>query len=658
MSSGPSRPPANFDGVVDGPAMLNAASAARIGVIVSVMDPEGPRNVYVSEIAAGILGSSRHELTTVDPMSMVAPEDLPRLRERIRLRQAGTTGALCYEMSALRIDGTRVPLEISATDITIDGRPAVLSLVFDLTARRAAEQTQLRSEARFRELIERAPEGICIIRAGHIVYANAAVLAMLGFSNAKDLYAVPLVRLIGPDDLPALEVRMRLLGDNHLPQLPSQVYRGRRPDGMRFMVEASSVPFEYEGKPSILSLLHDVTERRTLEARLAQADRLAALGTMAAGVAHEINNPLAYVMLNLDWIARKLSEGATDAASVEGMKAMLREAREGASRVATIVHELRSFSRSDGEARHAVDLAEVVRSALRLASHEIQPRAQVTTSFAPVPPVWANEGRVEQVILNLLLNAAQAMPEARVATNEIRVSVRADGAGRAVLEVSDNAEGIPPEILSRIFDPFFTTKAPGRGTGLGLSICHGIVGSLGGQITVHSEAKEGTTFRVTLPTASPDAAEAPPPSDRPPPLGLRGRVLIVDNEAHIANTMRELLAAEHDVVSVTSGSDAIGALGPGTEFDVIFCDLMMPGVTGIDLYRRVRDARPGMENRIVFMTGGAFTPRAAEFLASVSNRRLEKPFSMSLVERIVREVLWTRRERTSAHFQVPPLDPS
>jgi PAS domain S-box-containing protein len=639
MASRPSRLPASVDMGAHGPAMLKAANAAHIGVAVTVVENGVSRNIYISEVAAEILGRTVTEVMALDPLAIVATEELPSLRKL----SAGYTGgetARYYEVTAVRGDGSRVPLEVSTTDVSLDGHAAVLSFIFDATARKAAEQTRLRSEARFRELIERAPEGICIIRDGYIVYANAALLVTLGFSSAQELYDVPLTRLVSPTDLPALEVRMKVLFENRIPQLPSQVYRGRRPDGTRFMVEASSVPFEYEGKPSILTLIHDVTERRMLEARLVQADRLAALGTMAAGVAHEINNPLAYVMLNLDWIARKLSEGATDPASLEGMKEMLLEARGGASRVATIVHELRSFSRSEGEARGPVDLADVVRSAIRIASHEIQPRARVTTSFASVPPVWANEGRVEQVVLNLLLNAAQAMPEARAESNEIRVSVRLEGAGRVILEVSDNADGIPPEILPRIFDPFFTTKPPGRGTGLGLSICHGIVGSLGGQITVHSEAKEGTTFRVSLPAATPEAAEPAPPSDRAAPPGLRGQVLIVDDEVHIANTMRELLGAEHDVVAVTGGSDALDAVRSGTAFDVIFCDLMMPGVTGIDLYRRIRDEMPGMEQRIVFMTGGAFTPRAAEFLASVSNRRIEKPFSMSLVERIVREILW------------------
>jgi CheY-like chemotaxis protein len=387
----------------------------------------------------------------------------------------------------------------------------------------------------------------------------------------------------------------------------------------------------------------DVTERQLLQDRLVQADRLAALGTMAAGVAHEINNPLAYVMLNLDWIARKFSEGSRDPANMEALAEMLHEARRGAERVATIVHELRSFSRAEGETRRKVDLAAVVQATIKLAAHEIRPRARVVTSFEPTRPVWANEGRLEQVVLNLLLNAAHALPDARIEANELFVGVRADGDHRVVLEVADNGVGIAPEVLSRIFDPFFTTKAPAGGTGLGLSICHGIVSSMGGQITVHSVPGEGTTFRVVLPAMDITRdVELPPPSTesgvRPAAAPGRARVLVIDDEVQIANTLRELLAPDHDVIATTDAREGLSAIDAGRDFDVVFCDLMMPGMTGIDFYEKLRARGGGVERRIVFMTGGAFTTRAAEFLASVENRRLEKPFSLQLVERIVREM--------------------
>jgi len=361
---------------------------------------------------------------------------------------------------------------------------------------------------------------------------------------------------------------------------------------------------------------------------------------MAAGVAHEINNPLGYVMLNLDWIARKLPESAGDPASMQALIELLHEAHRGAERVASIVRELRTFSRADGELRRRVDLSAVARSAIKIAGHEIRHRARVSTSFEPAAAVWANESRLEQVVLNLLLNASHAMPEDRATSNEIRVQVRPDGDASVVLEVSDNGEGIPQEILPRIFDPFFTTKPRGVGMGLGLSICHGIVMALGGKITVHSTPNEGTTFRVALPVTDRTDVEADSPASEVPSSrpGPRARVLVIDDEVPIANTMRELLGARHDVTATTSVRDALAAVESGRDFDVIFCDLMMPGMSGIELYEELREGHPGLADRIVFMTGGAFTKRAAEFLATTENKRVEKPFSLGLIERIVREM--------------------
>jgi two-component system cell cycle sensor histidine kinase/response regulator CckA len=363
---------------------------------------------------------------------------------------------------------------------------------------------------------------------------------------------------------------------------------------------------------------------------------------MAAGVAHEINNPLAYTMLNLEWIARKLPSLQGDAQTIAGVSAMLDEARQGAERVAAIVRELRSFSRADGETRRLVDLVSVVRAAIKLAGNEVRQRARIVTSFEGTRPVWGNEARLEQVVVNLLLNAVQAMHEGHADKNEIRVSVRDDAQGRAVLEVFDNGEGIAADVLPRIFDPFFTTKAVG-GPGLGLSICHGIVTSLGGQISAYSDPSEGTTFRVVLPTAENVATDSPP-SDREGPRsqdGPRARVLVIDDEPSIAHTLRELLAPEHEVVAATDARRALSAI-LSEEFDVIFCDLIMPEMGGIELFERVRAERPGLQRRIVFMTGGAFTTHAADFLASVDNRRVEKPFSLALIERIVREMASTR----------------
>lgn len=630
-------PPAVDPGVM-GEAMLQAAQAAGIGITISLLEPAGVRNVYVSDAAAEILGWPVEELLSGDALNRIAPEDAAQMAARLHRHAAGEDGPSTYELTAIRKDGRRTSFEVTASAVELNGHPAAIAFLVDVTARKAAREATLRTEARFRELIERAPEPIGIIRDGAFAYANPAFVDALGYPSAQALYAVSLSALLGPDDLAQLEARFQLILAEGRP--PPHAYSVRRYDGSTLLLETSSVPFEYEGKPSVLTMGRDVTERRMLQARLVQADRLAALGTMAAGVAHEINNPLTYLMLNLDWIARKLSGGASDHESTNGLAEMLQEARLGAKRVATIVRELRSFSRTDGETRGAVDLGAVVRSAIKIMGHEIQPQARLSVAFGVAPRILANEGRVEQVVINLLLNAVQALPRARAATNEIRVSVQQDAEGHAVLEISDNGEGIAPEVLPRIFDPFFTTKPPGVGTGLGLSICHGIVTSLGGRITVESVPSEGTTFRVAFPGAvlSPESERPARSVDSPVEnAGRRARVLVIDDESQIANTLRELLSVDHDVLAATSAAEAFAALDDERDFDVIFCDLMMPVMSGIELFEQIRAKRPGLERRIVFMTGGAFTRQAAEFLSSVENRCLQKPFSLRFVEHIVRE---------------------
>ncbi len=636
--------PANIDVGALGLAMLEAARMARIGVTVTLVDPPAPRCVYINEAAAEISGFPVEVMLQEDPTSRVVPEDIDRVRERFAQRSQGELGDKSYELTILRKDGRRATIEVTTTPATVDGRPAIFAFVVDVTARKDAETARLRTEATFRDLIEIAPEPIGIIRDGKFVYANIAYANVLGYETVSQLCEISVTDLVQPDEVEQMRGRGQFMREGGHP--PPYTYQARRRDGSTMLFEASSVPFEYEGKPAIVTMGRDVSARKALEAQLVQADRLAAIGTMAAGVAHEINNPLAYLILNLDWIARKLPESIRDPSSVDALIELLHEAHRGAERVASIVRELRTFARADGETRRRVDLAAVARSAIKIAGHEIRHRARVSTSFEPAGHVWANESRLEQVVLNLLLNAAHAMPEARAASNEIRIHVRPDGDASVVLEVCDNGEGIPAEVLPRIFDPFFTTKPRGVGMGLGLSICHGIVMSLGGQITVHSVPSEGTTFRVALPKTDREDVEEETRAGEAPSSrqGLRARVLVIDDEIPIANTMRELLSARHDVTATTSVRDALAVVQSGRDFDVVFCDLMMPGLGGIELYEELRDRRPALAKRVVFMTGGAFTARAAEFLASIENRRVEKPFSLGLIERIVREMAPTETD--------------
>jgi PAS domain S-box-containing protein len=256
------------------------------------------------------------------------------------------------------------------------------------------------------------------------------------------------------------------------------------------------------GEPFIVGIIRDVTEQRRLEEQLRQSQKMETLGVLASGVAHEINNPIAYVLSNLRFVSAELKEheSALPGSWFSQIKQVLDDALEGGERVRRIVQDLHTFARHSNR-RGPVDIHRVLDLAINIASNQIRYRATLVKDYADIPPVQGDESRLGQVVLNLIVNAAQAIPEGRPSENEIRVTTRQDSAGRVVLEVRDTGSGIPHEIRSRVFDPFFTTKPIGSGTGLGLSICHGIVTSLGGEISVESTLGKGTTFRVVLPVA-------------------------------------------------------------------------------------------------------------------------------------------------------------
>lgn len=434
-------------------------------------------------------------------------------------------------------------------------------------------------------------------------------------------------------------------------------------------LHAGAADFIAKGKlarlnPAIERELRDVAlraEQAKLEKHLLVADRMASVGTLAAGVGHEINNPLAALVANVDFaldgvatLAKELRARSTDAGAEGGGSAFdddalvnleaivepLRDARDSADRIRRIVRDLKVFSRTDDEKPGPIDVRRVVESATRMAWNEVRHRARLVKDFRDVPHVEANEGRLGQVFLNLVVNAAQSIAEGSADRNEVRVATRVGPDGRVVVEVSDTGAGIPASNLVRIFDPFFTTKPIGMGTGLGLAISHRIVTELGGELSVQSEVGVGSLFRVTLRAAVAPAVASPSPA---PPSQLsatrRGRVLVVDDEPAIGAVIRRVLVPAHDVTVATSGRDALDKIAAGERFDVILCDLMMPDVTGMDLHAELARTAEDQADKLVFMTGGAFTNRAREFLAKVVSPRVEKPIDAGTIRAIVHGML-------------------
>ncbi|HEX4621016.1 MAG TPA: ATP-binding protein, partial [Myxococcaceae bacterium] len=411
-------------------------------------------------------------------------------------------------------------------------------------------------------------------------------------------------------------------------------------DGRRAVVECLLRPLE-TGVEDRVVMARDITEHRQLLSQMMVTDRMTSVGTLAAGVAHEINNPLACILSNVDSALEDLAVVRERLVAalvpereaqllVEDMDLGLRDAKAGAQRVRDIVRDLRTFSRVDSSRRGPVDLGKVLELSAHMASNEIRHRARLVKDWGELPAVDGNESMLEQVFLNLLVNAAHAIPEGHPDANEVRISARRDGE-KVVVEVADTGCGIAEEIRRRIFDPFFTTKAPGVGTGLGLSIVHNTVAALQGYVTVESTVGRGSTFRVGLPASNERVVAASAPTGTP---ARRARILVIDDEAPVASAMRRALRP-HDVQVCGSGAEALDRLSRGERFDVLFCDLMMPEMSGMELYEQVVAHHPEQATRMVFVTGGAFTPAAQDFLNRVGNARLEKPYE---TEQLLAEV--------------------
>ncbi|MDP9000708.1 MAG: ATP-binding protein [Myxococcota bacterium] len=372
----------------------------------------------------------------------------------------------------------------------------------------------------------------------------------------------------------------------------------------------------------------DVTDRVAMQTRLLQAERLASMGTLSATVAHEINNPLTYVLGNLELVAAHLSDCTTTVPAAAQLLQRVNQAREGADRVRRILRGLQAFSRQDDDRAEPTDVHAALERALEMTDNVIRRRARLVRQLGTVPPVLANDLRLGQVFVNLLLNAAQAIPEGQADSNEIRVRTWHDEKNNGVVvAIEDTGCGISPEVRARIFEPFYTTKPIGVGTGLGLSICYGIVDGFGGSIEVVSTLGKGATFSVKLPVSavgSEGAAIAQPGA-----ASLRrGRLLIVDDDANVARSFALMLGVNHDVELSLEARGAARRILAGERFDVIFCDLMMPGMTGMEFHAIVAANVPEQAERIVFITGGAFTPEARSFVARATNTFLEKPFDM------------------------------
>lgn len=568
------------------------------------------------------------------------------------------SGVVAWIVALTELELVDAALAAGADDALCLSVPAmpVGDLVLDIEVRlRIARHGGVarRAEAGLRSVLQASPDGIIVHRDGGFVYVNPAAVRQLGIVDPDAVLGQSIYTYVLPGDVPAVRDRIEAMwvdGIGGQPTSPRD-FQFQRPSGEVHIGEVVSVLARFEGEPAIISIIRDVGEQRRLQSRMLLADRLATVGTLAVGVAHEINNPLSWVVGNLGLLAdefdnqvRMREQPGHDPVAVASSRTRVREllgrAQEGTERVRRIVRDLVRFGRPDDVDSQPVEVHGLLDSAIEIADVQLRHRAQLARDYRSNGYVRGSDARLGQVFLNLLVNAAQAIEAGAPRQNLVRVATRDLEDGRVEVAITDTGSGMPEHVRTRIFEPFFTTKPVGEGTGIGLAISSDIVTSFGGEIVVESEVGRGTTFRVRLRASNDDPPSRPAHVIRED-SGMRARassgmrVLVVDDEPLIREMVCDALS-QHDVTAVSTGREALAEI-LDKEWDLILCDMILPELSGLDLYRELEQRRPAVLDKLVFMTGGDFSRKGPRLPNGARVRRLEKPFSIKTLRALVRD---------------------
>jgi two-component system NtrC family sensor kinase len=551
------------------------------------------------------------------------------------------------ELYGRRKNATEFPVEISLNPMESDEGPLIVAAIRDVTEQkrlrdelatqfRQAREAGRESEERFRKGFEGSAVAMSLQGLdGRYLRVNPALCEMLGYSEAELLGMVS-HDVLHPDDRHvSREQDLRVIADEIPSHQIEQRYLHRLGHSIWVLTSVSSVR-DVEGRPAhFIVQSQDLTKRKRAEEelarqreRLAQAEKLASMGELLAGVAHELNNPLAVVLGRAGLLEAQLRDHPASHAATKIVTA--------AERCARIVKNFMALARQQPTAREVVDLSRVVSEAIELLAYSLRVDGiDLDLRLAPaLPPLWADPHQLHQVVVNLVSNAHHALRET-VQPRRITIATGTDSTNSTlVLEVGDSGPGIPPEIEARIFEPFFTTKSPGQGTGLGLPICRGIVESHGGTLSLEQGREVATVFRVVLPVTR--ASPVPEPAtavQNLPPL----RVLVVDDELDVAGMLVEMLMEEgHSVDVAENGRIALQRVAE-ERYDLVLSDLRMPELDGIGLYQAIEARFPQLAPKVIFLTGDALNPNMIDFVTSRVS--VAKPFVLDDIRRAIQRVL-------------------
>jgi len=568
-------------------------------------------------IDLGRLGSGERPYAQQDAMALIARA---RNGEQLRIEWRGRSK-----------EGRLRWYEVFVRRITIGGHDRILSLARDITDRKSAEAALRASEEQYHAMFNASIDGLALWNAkGEIVDINPALWRMYGHSDAEFL-ALPAGSWTGPSYNPGF-LRCVASGECSHSEMTAQ-----RNDGSALEIEVHGIPMQYQGKPHVLTIARDITEKKRSEEELArqrdslyQREKLAALGSLLAGVAHELNNPLSVVVARAVLLEEQ-GDAATQTAALK--------IRTAAERCARIVRTFLAMARQQRPERGPVAMNEVVKAALDMTGYAIHTTGiDVTLDLgADIPPILADADQLHQVLLNLIINAQQSLQDSPP-PRRLRIATRYVPRNDLLrVVVTDNGPGIPPHLRARIFDPYFTTKPTGKGTGVGLAVSLGIVEAHGGTLAVDTPAAGGAAFIVALPVVPIDAAGAH--AEGSLRSSERGHsVLVVDDEPDIRESLAQILiGACHRVVTVGSGREALQRMATA-HYDVILTDIRMPDLDGRALYQQIEQRWPRQAARVVFVTGDTLASELREFVRRTGRRVIEKPFLPAEVRRVVAEL--------------------
>jgi PAS domain S-box-containing protein len=583
------------------------------------------------------LGYSREEMVGMNYLVFTPPEDVKRVSQASNKVYRTGEPVACFPREMIRKDGSRIFSETSIFPLRNERGEIIgwRGVGHDVTERDRVEEALRTSEVRYRLLVENVNEAIIVAQDGMLKFANPKAAELSGYSR-EELTSMSFVDIIHPDDRDMVVKRylQRLQG-----KVPPQIYPFRIIDkeGNIKWAEINAVSLIWQGKPASLNLLTDITERKKSEQQALVNAKLASVGELVAGVAHEINNPLTGVIGYAQLLMER--QGVP-----QNVKDDLQKIYEESQRTVRIVQNLLRFARQYKPEKNLVDINELIERTLELEAYKLRTsNIELSTKLAAdLPLILADYNQLQQVILNIVTNAQQAMAETkRKGKIMVTIGVIEDYVS---ISIADNGPGISPENMAKIFDPFFTTKPEGSGSGLGLSVCHGIITEHGGNIYAEGTPGKGTTFIIELPIATGEEAvirekEPAKKKIRQPRRKMTGNILIAEDEPSIRAVLtRNLSASGYQVQAVPDGKAALDKLAKNT-YDLIFTDLKMPGMSGRELYEAIKKKHPNSAEKVVFITGDVMTRDTTKFLVSTGRPYLVKPFDSKDIKDVIEKVL-------------------